>query len=173
MTEPESEAESMSSDDDGIEFRVYYQDKDCIDIMIPNMKVRCKGCQKKFPFSKDAGVRMSDSPMVRSFYEHCLLQCPPFITSGQFLLPFLVNHFVFSLCQCIRNPLFRSFFRFFFRSFFRFIRVFRLFHHRRNAIMSAMQTVLHERGEFQPSQTRVCQVREEGTCFNREREGEE
>ena len=72
MTEPESEAESMSSDDDdGIEFKVYYQDKDCIDIMIPSMKVKCKGCQKKFPFSKDAGVKMSDSPMVKSFYEHC------------------------------------------------------------------------------------------------------
>lgn len=115
MTEPESEAESMSSDDDGIEFKVYYQDKDCVDIMIPSMKVKCKGCQKKFPFSKDAGVKMSDSPMVRSFYEHCLLQCPPFITSGQSflsLLSLLLNTFVYSVCQCIKNLFFHSFFHF-------------------------------------------------------------
>lgn len=164
MTEPESEAESMSDDDDGIEFRVYYQDKDCLDIMIPSMKVRCKGCQRKFPFSKDAGVKMSDSPMVKSFYEHCLLQCPPFITSGQFLLPLLLNIFVYSLSQCIKNP----FFHFSLVSLMSSISC-----NRRNAIMSAMQAVLHERGKFQSSQTRLCQVCEEGTCFNRERKGKE
>ena len=82
MTEPESEAESLSSDGEGNAnlFKVYYNE--LLDVEIPAMKVKCRGCSKKFPFQKEAGVKMSESPQVRAFYEHCLTSCPPYITAG-------------------------------------------------------------------------------------------
>lgn len=85
MTEPESEAESLSEDEGGeAEFRIYYQE--LLDVEIPSVKVKCKGCGKKFPFSKAVGVKMSDSQLVKNYYEHCLVNCPPYITSGLYSL---------------------------------------------------------------------------------------
>lgn len=84
MTEPESEAESLSSDgEEGANFKVYYQD--LLDLEIPPVKAKCKGCGAKFPLNKPKGHRMADCPTVVRFYEHCLLQCPPYITAGTFL----------------------------------------------------------------------------------------